>query len=114
MKYTAEQLGAMPENELNGVLRRLVYGDDKDVIRLNIDFCNDAGATMALALDQALSINVACQFDYHLGDGKWVVSEYVAACHGMTIDVGGKYFNDDNPLRAAVCCLILVLQERNA
>lgn len=117
MKYTAEQLGAMPELELNKALAVLLneYINPPDnlvaedlggslhyrnnygsYIKCHPNYCADTERTVNLAFDHRLRVSPYMDI--------WVV-DFTAT--------GVSCYHTD-PLRAIVIVLILVLQERDA
>lgn len=133
MKYTAEQLGAMTDYELNQGLTLYAAGGDwleyadftdcgvngafytlhnivGDPYHLDVvDYCSNAGVTMPLAFAHGISIikvrngYVACKYDVYIDIGGFDDIDGICA--------DGIQCGHANPLRATVCCLILVLQE---
>lgn len=96
MKHTEDTLKTKPNADINGILRQMVYGNDKDIIRLNLDFCTNAGVVMVLAFEHKIGVEFIDGFGW---TASHPYNQISASCY-------------DNPLRAVVMCLILHLQER--
>lgn len=89
MKHTKESLTAMSDFEVNKVLACSVGMDC--VWR---DYCNNPSDIMPLVFEHGVSLSC-----------REILDDWLA--HTALAD-----YQDTNPLRAAACCLILVLQEK--
>lgn len=118
MKHTAESLTAMSDFEVNKALAWLVmmvlkketwtFNNDKDTVQFFnentkksriVDYCNNPSDVMPLVFESKIGFapNKDSYEAFHLADNFQIVDmQYV----------------DTNPMRAAACCLILVLQEK--
>lgn len=111
MKHTPESLAAMSDFERSKALSELLGWDVLSCNQLTSDVvvrkspidrpcsfdCNNPSDVMPLVFENKLSMEYVVYRD----SGYWFVgaNTYLS-------------FDDDNPLRAAACCLILVLQEK--
>lgn len=123
MKYTAEQFAALRDDELNQILTAIEAGhewyrfaelnDSGTTFHLGdrlgepyhldvVDYCNDTAATMKLAFTHDVTYVKALGAAVHKLDAGCMCFEYEFSAA------------DTKPLRAIVCCLILVLQERDS
>lgn len=114
MKHTTESLAAMSDFDRNEVLAELLglqiaeeqhfnfgdrlesalfIGNPKDLSV--VDYCSNPSDVMPLVFENKLSIVWA-----DVGTDEWLAGS-----------MSYHRFYDTNPLRAAACCLILVLQE---
>ena len=98
MKYTKEQLRGMGDFEVNKALEKLVGAYCDEFAGLHFphpDYCNNWDDVMPLVDSLRISL-IPCDSSKH-----WVADSF---CELFS-------FIDENPKRAAACCLILVLQE---
>lgn len=127
MKHTPESLAGLSNAEVNKALAELlgkkieqhsivgiglqwcVVDENNDLHRIK-DYCNNPSDVMPLVFEHGISLIK-------------VIDGYVAIKYDCYIDIGchedvqgicadGLQFGHSNPLRAAACCLILVLQEK--
>lgn len=117
MKHTKESLAAMSDFERNESLARLLGLEVVEEQHLNfgdrlespvivgepnnldaVDYCNDPRDIMPLVFKHKLSVEYVIARD----SGYWLVGANTY-----------HHFADENPLRAATCCLILVLQRND-
>lgn len=120
MKHTPESLAAMSDKEINAELVKVLgiphkvdnqgvfidLGSKYGVVYCSlVDYCNNPSDVMSLVFENRISL-----IENDVG---------YTAYHNFSIfeDINyriehGAYFGDTNPLRAAACCLILVLQEK--
>ncbi len=118
MKHTPEGLAAMSDFERNKCLAELLgYSNIRlfnalapsliavtdvncsslDDVESCVDYCNNPSDVMPLVFEHGISL--VCQHD------KWEAFLYDDASYPYVVCHA-------NPLRAATCCLILVLQEK--
>lgn len=115
MKYTEEQLAGMSDFERNCYIFKKLggRGDFHEGERgglvfsngLIINYCNNPNDIMPLAFENRVCVISSPKTH---GD-KWSAIWNAAGGKWSLDDVS---FHDKNPLRAIVCCLILVLQDK--
>lgn len=109
MKHTKESLAAMSDFERNECLAGLLGFVTREIppsiclVRhsfglAEIDYCNNPSDVMPLVFEHKIGLapNKDSYEAFHLADNFQIVD---------------MQYNDTSPLRAAACCLILVLQE---
>lgn len=126
--YTKEQLQAMSDFEANKALaiaqgryagdagdwmpNGVKVSDESSFFYSEVDYCNSPNDIMPLAFEHGLSL-VSLTDGYMASKCKTIFME--EAYRNMKFcDPSDMEFAHENPLRAIACCLILVLQERDA
>jgi len=90
MKHTPEQLAGMSDDDLDAVLAHLLC---EEWGQYTPRYCTDWAATGSLMVEHTINLNkLKCE-------SNWLA------------DKGDIYTRNENPLRAVVECLILVVQD---
>lgn len=115
MKFTKEHLNEKTDSELNVILDILKYHTGQAGSQIasvfTPDYCNNPGVMWPLILEHDISIikvhggHVAVNYQDYIDIGG---SDNV---NGICAD-GAQFGHKSNALRAAVCCLILMLQNK--